>query len=429
MSGLPKPRSITSRPSRRSSRFSWSTVAKTYGGRSWIRRNCKGATTRESTTMPVDVLRCRVCESDYPALANGICVRCFGPLEPVYDWDEIAAHGHAASASRPGPYSLWRYADLLPATPPPRTPRAAPASRRSSRRRGSRARSASARCCSSSTSRTRRTRSRTASSPSRRRRRSSSASRRSPAPRRATSRTRSPPARRRSGCRAVIFCPAGLEPEKMRATTVYGATRLRRPRQLRRLLAPVSELAGEVDWGIVNVNLRSYYAEGSKTLAFEIVEQLGWETPDAVVDADRLGRDVHEGLAGLRAVRPARADRRAAAAALRRPGRGLRPGRDGVRRGAARLAGAAATRSSRSLAIGNPADGDLAIATARASGGAIYSVPEDEIGANIALLAETAGIFGEGAPASPSARFAGRGRARPARRVRPRGRCSSPAPG
>ena len=67
--------------------------------------------------MPVDVLRCRVCESDYPALANGICVRCFGPLEPVYDWDEIAG---VVTRERieAGPHSLWRYADLLPAIPP-----------------------------------------------------------------------------------------------------------------------------------------------------------------------------------------------------------------------------------------------------------------------------------------------------------------------
>ena len=69
-----------------------------------------------STTMPVDVLRCRICESDYPALANGICVRCFGPLEPVYDWDELAS---VVTRERieAGPNSLWRYADLLPASP------------------------------------------------------------------------------------------------------------------------------------------------------------------------------------------------------------------------------------------------------------------------------------------------------------------------
>src|SRR5580704_18705745 len=116
MSGLPKPRSITSRPSRRSSRFSWSTVAKTYGGRSCIRRNCIGAT-QGSTTMPVDVLRCRVCESEYPAVANGICARCFGPLEPVYDWEALAALP-IRERIEAGPNSLWRYADLLPADPP-----------------------------------------------------------------------------------------------------------------------------------------------------------------------------------------------------------------------------------------------------------------------------------------------------------------------
>jgi len=68
--------------------------------------------------MPVELLRCRICESEYPALANGICVRCFGPLEPVYDWEALAG---VVSRERieAGPYSLWRYADLLPALPPP----------------------------------------------------------------------------------------------------------------------------------------------------------------------------------------------------------------------------------------------------------------------------------------------------------------------
>src|SRR5258707_8165131 len=67
--------------------------------------------------MSVDVLRCRICESDYPALANGICVRCFGPLEPVYDWDEISrVVSHESIAA--GPLSLWRYSALLPADAP-----------------------------------------------------------------------------------------------------------------------------------------------------------------------------------------------------------------------------------------------------------------------------------------------------------------------
>ena len=68
--------------------------------------------------MPVEVLRCRVCESDYPALANGICVRCFGPLEPVYDWDELRGTV-TRERIEAGPRSLWRYADLLPVVQPP----------------------------------------------------------------------------------------------------------------------------------------------------------------------------------------------------------------------------------------------------------------------------------------------------------------------
>ena len=67
--------------------------------------------------MPVEVLRCRICESEYPAVANGICVRCFGPLEPVYDWDALA-RTVTRERIEAGPMSLWRYADLLPAAPP-----------------------------------------------------------------------------------------------------------------------------------------------------------------------------------------------------------------------------------------------------------------------------------------------------------------------
>ncbi len=144
-----------------------------------------------------------------------------------------------------------------------------------------------------------------------------------------------------TGVPAVIFCPAGLEPEKFAATTVYGATIYGVRGSYDDCSRLVSELAGEVDWGFVNVNLRSYYAEGSKTLAFEIAEQLGWETPDAVVMPIASGAMFTKVWQGFEQFRAARADRRRAAAALRRAGRGLRPRRDRVRRGPARLAGAA----------------------------------------------------------------------------------------
>src|SRR5689334_25069055 len=69
------------------------------------------------TRMSVELLRCRVCASDYPATANGICANCFGPLEPVYAWDELARTVSRASIEA-GPRSLWRYAALLPADAP-----------------------------------------------------------------------------------------------------------------------------------------------------------------------------------------------------------------------------------------------------------------------------------------------------------------------
>jgi threonine synthase len=67
--------------------------------------------------MPVESLRCRICESEYPAVASGVCLRCFGPLEPVYDWEEVAREA-SREAIEAGPRSLWRYAAFLPTRPP-----------------------------------------------------------------------------------------------------------------------------------------------------------------------------------------------------------------------------------------------------------------------------------------------------------------------
>ena len=68
--------------------------------------------------MPAVSLSCRVCATEHPLEATGSCTRCFGPLDPVYDWDAHPRDGHAASRSRPGPPSIWRYADLLPVAAP-----------------------------------------------------------------------------------------------------------------------------------------------------------------------------------------------------------------------------------------------------------------------------------------------------------------------
>ena len=156
------------------------------------------------------------------------------------------------------------------------------------------------------------------------------------------------------------------------------------------------ELSFELPWAFVNVGLRSYYAEGSKTVAFEIAEQLGWQLPDAVVSPvasgallSKVGRGFGEllelGLVAGAAPRLIGAqaegcDPVAAAFREQRPVTPIRP-----------------QTTASSLAIGNPADGDHALDAVRASGGSVHAVPEDEIGRNMALLAETSGVFGEAA--------------------------------
>ena len=342
--------------------------------------------------MSVDVLRCRICESDYPALANGICVRCFGPLEPVYDWDEVAK---LATRERieAGPFSLWRYSALLPADPPeglessPGFTPLVPAPRLASALgvgeillkldTSNPTHSFKDRVVAVAAAKAQEFGLETLSCTS-------------------TGNLAGAVAARAAalGMQAVIFIPAGLEPEKIQAATVYGARIYGVRGSYDDCSRLVSELAGEVDWGFVNVNLRSYYAEGSKTLAFEVVEQLGWETPDAVICPIASGAlfsklwqgfEQFERLGLSSGPRPrlygGQAEGCSPVAAAFAENRRVTPVRP--------------NSIAKSLAIGNPADGDLAVATARKSGGAIYTVAEDEVGANMAYLAELAGVFGE----------------------------------
>ncbi len=199
------------------------------------------------------------------------------------------------------------------------------------------------------------------------------------------------------GLEAVVLCPADLEPEKLVATAIHGARIVAVQGSYDDCSRLSVELSFELDWAFVNVGLRSYYAEGSKTLAFEIAEQLGWTLPDAVVAPIASGAmfaKVHQGFAeflelGLVDGTPPRlvggqAQGCAPVATAFHDGGRVRPVRPAT--------------VARSLAIGSPADGELAVATARSSGGTIHAVAEDEIADNVALLAETTGVFGETAP-------------------------------
>jgi threonine synthase len=344
--------------------------------------------------MSVNALRCRVCESEYPAVASGVCVRCFGPLEPVYDWDAIE-RVVSREQIEAGPRSLWRYEALLP-TAAPADAAAGPGwtplvpAPRLARALGvgevllkldhaNPTHSFKDRVVAVAAAKAAELGSDTLACAS-------------------TGNLGNAVAARAAalGLRAVVLYPATVEPEKLLTTAVFGADMYAVRGSYDDCSRMVVELAGEVDWAFVNVNLRAYYAEGSKTLAFEVAEQLGWETPDAVVApvaSGSLFTKIWQGFDQLRRLglvegpaprlyggQAAGCSPVASAFADERPVSPVRP--DTV---------------AHSLAIGAPADGDLAVATARAAGGAIFAVPEEDVGPNMSLLASLTGVFGESA--------------------------------
>jgi threonine synthase len=342
--------------------------------------------------VPATALRCRNCETEHALEAVGVCARCFGPLDPVYDPGELARTA-TRELIESGPRSIWRYAPLLPVEPPAEqrlapgftplvaAPRLAEAvgvgelnlkldtanPTHSFKDRVVAVAAAKARelgfgtiACSSTGNLANAVAARAAA----------------------------------EGLEAAVFCPADLEPEKLTATAVFGATIYAVDGSYDDCSRLTVELSFELPWAFVNVGLRAYYAEGSKTLAYEIAEQLGWKAPDAVVApiaSGALFSKVRRGFLELAEL-------------------GLVDGErprlvGGQAEGCSPVASAFAERRRvkpqrpstvvRSLAIGNPADGDLAVAAAGESGGAIHAVSEDEVGSNMALLAETTGVFGE----------------------------------
>jgi threonine synthase len=199
----------------------------------------------------------------------------------------------------------------------------------------------------------------------------------------------------RAGLEAWIFIPHDLEAGKIIGTAIYNP-RLVRVRgtydDVNRLCAQVADRFG---WGIANVNLRSYYGEGSKTVAFEIAEQLGWRLPTAVV-APMAGGSLLTKLAkGFRELthaglvdgdRPRLYGAQAA---------GCAPIINLLESGGERIEPVVPSTIARSIAIGNPADGLFAAREMRASGGWGAAVSDDEIVAGIRTLAETTGVFAE----------------------------------
>jgi threonine synthase len=340
-------------------------------------------------------LVCRECGASAPVEPRSACEECFGPMEPVYDFERIAHW-----APRPGgdttPRSLWRYESLLPAR---RDELVDLGDGFSPLRRAGRlglelglpnlwikdetrnpTHSFKDRVVSVALTKAREFGFDTVACASTGNLAHAVAAHAA-----------------RAGLRAVVFVPATLEPAKITAAAVYGATVVSIDGtydDVNRLCAEATE---EYPWAFVNVNLRPYYAEGSKTIAFETAEQLGWRAPDHVVvpiasgalltriasafrQLDAIGWLAQESnvrVSGAQAV-----GCNPVAAAFESGAEDVRP----VRR---------PETIAKSLAIGDPADGYYALQEVRKSGGAVAQVTEQEIVEAVGLLARTEGIFTE----------------------------------
>ena len=178
-----------------------------------------------------------------------------------------------------------------------------------------------------------------------------------------------------------MFIPADLEQGKVVTTAVYGGNVVAIDGNYDDVNRLCAELAGKYPWAFVNVNVRPFYAEGSKTLAFETAEQLGWEAPDHVVVPDRQRLAAHQDPQGLRRAaqgRPARRASRTCGCRARRP-TGCSPVATAWLDGADTIKPVKPDTIAKSLAIGNPADGYFALDAIRETGGGLAAVTDDEI--------------------------------------------------
>lgn len=345
-------------------------------------------------TTGTHALRCRECGHEYDLAPIYTCEWCFGPLEVVYDYERIAS---VVSRERiaAGPQSIWRYADLLPVardaavdlgtgwTPLVRADRLAEALglgevwvKNDTRNPTN---SFKDRVVSVALSKALEFGFKTAACASTGNLANSVAAHAA-----------------RAGLRSYVFVPADLEAGKIVTTSVYGGNVVAVDGNYDDVNRLCAELAGAYPWAFVNVNVRPFYAEGSKTLAYETAEQLGWQTPDHVVvpiASGSLLTKIDKGFTELHKVGlldHAPQVRVSGAQAL-----GCSPVAAAHAEGVDVIRPVKPSTIAKSLAIGNPADGYFALDVIRRSGGGCAAVTDDEIVEGMRLLARTEGIFAE----------------------------------
>jgi threonine synthase len=218
------------------------------------------------------------------------------------------------------------------------------------------------------------------------------------------------------GLDACVFIPANLEPAKVLNTAVYGARIVRIDGNYDHVNRLCAQIADRFSWGMVNVNLRPYYSEGSKTHGFEIAEQLGWKLPDNVVVPMAGGSLIGKIAKAFRELATLGWVEEKPVRFFGAQATGCSPISSAVKRGLARFEPQKPNTIARSLAIGNPADGPYAIRLIRESAGWAEDISDPEIIAAIKLLAETEGVFTEtagGVTAGVTQKLIGEGRIRP----------------
>jgi threonine synthase len=344
--------------------------------------------------MPPESLRCKECQTTYPLDARYVCERCFGPLEVAYASREHADPEELKRRIQAGPHSLWRYSDFLPVQVPPRGALTAgwtpllKADRLAEQLRlnevwikndaANPTHSFKDRVVSVALARARELGFTTIACASTGNLANAVAAHAAAA-----------------GLESYVFIPSDLEEQKVLATGIYGTHLVAVKGNYDDVNRLCTEISAEHEWAFVNINMRPYYAEGSKTVAFETAEQLGWELPDRVVGPiasgslfTKIARGFEEWLevgllqGQLPTFNGAQATGCSPVAAAFDAGHDFcKPVRPKT--------------IAKSLAIGNPADGPYALDLARRTGGTIEAVSDEEIVDGIRLLAQTTGIFTE----------------------------------
>ena len=345
--------------------------------------------------MPPESLTCKECKTTYPLDASYVCERCFGPLEVAYASRADLGADELRRRIQAGPHSIWRYRDFLPLEGVP--PRGAlPAgwtpllrADRLAERLGLRevwikndaanpTHAFKDRVVAVALARAQELGFRTIACASTGNLANAVAAHASAA-----------------GLESYVFIPADLEEQKVLATGVYDTTIVAIRGNYDDVNRVCTEVSGERRWAFVNINFRPYYAEGSKTLAYEIAEQLGWKAPERIVAPiasgslfTKIARGFEEWIevglldGAVPTMNGAQATGCSPVAAAFEAGHDVcRPVKPDT--------------IAKSLAIGNPADGYYSLVQLQETGGSCGSVTDEEIVQGMKLLAETEGIFGE----------------------------------